>query len=229
MKPIILFLTALLVSACVIVLPPSQAYGKGSIDIGYKVEDSNTKSLNVHQKWNWEPESKDFQVETETNIYQTSVNGQDLTNRADGEYEFILNFNPEWYGIANMGFNFNENREIGDFRPHSGLGAGWKFFRTESWKMSHELTLTQMGTEEYSEIVWRNSTWIRYQHPDSKWSITNKYLMENGSDVHELTKNELIVSYKVTDNITYSMRDLYITDDAEEEYSVTYFSLGYKF
>jgi len=229
MNKMTIVLLAALVSACVIVLPPQGAYGKGSIDIGYKVEDSNTKSLNVHQKWNWEPESKDYQVETETNLYKTSVNGKDLTNRADGEYEFILNFNPKWYGIANMGFNYNENREIGDFRPHSGLGAGWKFFRNDRWKMSHELTLTQMGTEEYSELVWRNSTWVRYQHPDSKWSFTNKYLWENGSEVHELTKNEMIVSYQLSTNTTFKVRDLYITDDAEEEYSVTYMTLGYKF
>jgi hypothetical protein len=30
-------------------------------------------------------------------------------------------------------------------------------------------------------------------------------------------------------NTTFKVRDLYITDDAEEEYSVTYMTLGYKF
>ena len=228
MNKIIITTLAFLTSACVIVLP-YEAQGKGSIDIGYKVEDSNTKNLNVHQKWNWEPKDKDFQVETETNVYKTEVNGEKLTDRSDGEYEFILNFTPKWYGIANFGFNYNANRDIGDFRPHSGAGVGWKFFRTERWKMSHELTLTQMGTEEYSELVWRNSTWIRYKHPDSKWSFTNKYLWENGSNVHELTKNEMIVSYQLSTNTTFKVRDLYITDDAEEEYSVSYITLGYKF
>ena len=172
----------------------ASAKNKGSLDIGYKVEDSTTKNLNVHQKWSWEPEGKDFQIETETNLYKTQVAGKDLTNRSDGEYEFILNFTPTHYGIANFGFNHNENRDIGEFRPHTGIGWGWKFFRNDRWKMSHEVTLTQMGTEEYSELVWRNSTWVRYQHPDSKWSFTNKYLFENGSNVHELTKNEMIIS-----------------------------------
>ena len=228
MNKVTIVLLAALVSACVIVLPPQHAYGANYIKFGYKVEDSNTKSFNAHQKWNWEPEGKDFQLETETNVYKTQVAGEDLTDRADGEYEFILNFNPKHYGIANFGFNYNANRFIGEFRPHTGIGWGYKFFRNDSWKMSHEFTITQMGTEDYTELVWRNSTWIRYKHPHSPISITNKYLWENG-DYHELAKNQLSVDYHVSKNLMFSLNDLYISDDAEEEYSVTYISLGYKF
>ena len=217
---------ATVLSACVISFP-IEALGN-EIKLHYKVEDSTTKSLNFNQKWKYEPQGKDFQVETETNYYTTTVNGEKVTNRADGEYEFILPFNPKWYGIANMGFNYNANRLIGDFRPHSGVGFGYKFFRTNSWKMSHELTLTQMGTEDYTELVWRNSTWIRYKHPESPISITNKYLWENG-DLHELNKNELSVNYHLSKNLMFSLTDLYISDEAESEYSVTYISLGYKF
>ena len=219
---------AAVVSACVIVLPPQGAYGANYVKLGYKVEDSNTKSFNLHQKFVWEPEDKDFQVETETNVYKTQVEGVDLTDRADGEYEFILNFTPTVYGIANFGFNYNANRFIGEFRPHTGVGWGWKFFRNDKWKMSHEFTVTQMGTEDYTELVWRNSTWIRYKHPDSPVSITNKYLWENG-DYHELSKNQFSIDYHVSKNLMFSLNDLYISDDAEEEYSVTYVSLGYNF
>ena len=218
---------AAFVSACVIVIP-FEALGANYIKLGYKVEDSNTKSFNLHQKWNWEPEGKDFQAETETNVYRTQVEGVDLTDRADGEYEFILNFTEKHYGIANFGFNYNANRLIGEFRPHTGIGWGWKFFRNDRWKMSHEFTITQMGTEDYTELVWRNSTWIRYKHPDSPISITNKYLWENG-DFHELTKNQFSIDYHVSKNLMFSLNDLYISDDAEEEYSVTYISLGYNF
>jgi hypothetical protein len=156
------------------------------------------------------------------------VNGEDLTDRADGEYEFILNFTPRHYGIANFGFNYNANRLMAEFRPHTGVGWGYKFFRNDKWKMSHEFTITQMGTEDYTELVWRNSTWIRYKHPDSPISITNKYLWENG-DYHELTKNQFSIDYHVSKNLMFSLNDLYISDDSEEEYSVTYISLGYNF
>lgn len=227
MNKLTVVLLAALVSACVIVIP-FEALGANYIKLGYKVEDSNTKSLNAHQKWSWEPEDKDFQLETETNVYKTSVNGQDLTDRADGEYEFILNFTPKHYGIANFGFNYNANRLVGEFRPHTGIGWGYKFFRNDRWKMSHEFTITQMGTEDYTELVWRNSTWIRYKHPDSPVSITNKYLWENG-DYHELTKNQFSIDYHVSKNLMFSLNDLYISDDAEQEYSVTYISLGYNF
>ena len=216
---------AALLAACVI---PIEALGANYIKLGYKVEDSNTKNLNAHQKWSWEPEGKDFQLETETNVYQTSVNGKKLTDRADGEYEFILNFTEKHYGIANFGFNYNAHRLVGDFRPHTGVGWGYKFFRNDRWKMSHEFTVTQMGTEDYTELVWRNSTWIRYKHPDSPVSITNKYLYENG-DFHELNKNQFSIDYHVSKNLMFSLNDLYISDDAEEEYSVTYISLGYNF
>lgn len=216
---------AALLAACVI---PIEALGANYIKLGYKVEDSNTKNLNAHQKWSWEPEGKDFQLETETNVYQTSVNGKKLTDRADGEYEFILNFTEKHYGIANFGFNYNAHRLVGDFRPHTGVGWGYKFFRNDRWKMSHEFTVTQMGTEDYTELVWRNSTWIRYKHPDSPISITNKYLYENG-DFHELNKNQFSIDYHVSKNLMFSLNDLYISDDAEEEYSVTYISLGYNF
>ena len=222
-----LLLSALL-AACVIVIPFDTAYGANSIKIGYKVEDSNTKNINAHQKWTKEPEGKDFQFETETNIYYTEVENRVVTNRADGEYEFLLNFTDKHYGIANFGFNFNENRLIGDFRPHTGIGWGWKFFRNDKWKMSNEFTLTQMGTEQYTELVWRNSLWVRYKHPDSPASITNKYLWENGK-YHEMTKNQFSVDYHVSKNLMFSLNDLYISDDAEAEYSVTYISLGYNF
>ncbi|MGB1915663.1 MAG: DUF481 domain-containing protein [Paracoccaceae bacterium] len=224
-KAFVIFLATFL-TACVVWSGP--AFGKNYIKLGYKVEDSNTKNLNAHQKWAWEPEGKNFQLETETNVYQTSVNGKKITDRSDGEYEFILNFTPTVYGIANFGFNYNSNRMIGDFRPHTGVGWGWKFFRNDRWKMSHEFTVTQMGTEDYTELVWRNSTWVRYKHPDSPVSITNKYLWENG-DFHELTKNQFSIDYHVSKNLMFSLNDLYISDDAEEEYSVTYISLGYNF
>lgn len=224
-KAFVIFLATFL-TACVVWSGP--AFGKNYIKLGYKVEDSNTKNLNAHQKWAWEPEGKNFQLETETNVYQTSIDGRKITDRSDGEYEFILNFTPTVYGIANFGFNYNSNRMIGDFRPHTGVGWGWKFFRNDRWKMSHEFTVTQMGTEDYTELVWRNSTWVRYKHPDSPVSITNKYLWENG-DFHELTKNQFSIDYHVSKNLMFSLNDLYISDDAEEEYSVTYISLGYNF
>lgn len=226
MKKFIVIFLATFVTACVVWTGP--AFGKNYIKLGYKVEDSNTKNLNAHQKWAWEPEGKDFQLETETNVYQTSVNGKKLTDRADGEYEFILNFTEKHYGIANFGFNYNAHRLVGDFRPHTGVGWGYKFFRNDRWKMSHEFTVTQMGTEDYTELVWRNSTWIRYKHPDSPISITNKYLYENG-DYHELNKNQFSIDYHVNKNLMFSLNDLYISDDAEAEYSVTYISLGYNF
>lgn len=226
MKKFIVIFLATFVTACVVWTGP--AFGKNYIKLGYKVEDSNTKNLNAHQKWSWEPEGRDFQLETETNVYQTSVNGEKITDRSDGEYEFILNFTEKHYGIANFGFNYNSNRLIGDFRPHTGVGWGYKFFRNDRWKMSHEFTVTQMGTEDYTELVWRNSTWIRYKHPDSPISITNKYLYENG-DFHELNKNQFSIDYHVSKNLMFSLNDLYISDDAEEEYSVTYISLGYNF
>ena len=226
MKKAVVIFIATFLTACVVWTGP--AFGKNYIKLGYKVEDSNTKNLNAHQKWAWEPEGKNFQLETETNVYQTSVNGKKITDRSDGEYEFILNFTPTVYGIANFGFNYNSNRLIGDFRPHTGVGWGYKFFRNDKWKMSHEFTVTQMGTEDYTELVWRNSTWIRYKHPDSPVSITNKYLWENG-DFHELTKNQFSIDYHVSKNLMFSLNDLYISDDAEEEYSVTYISLGYNF
>jgi hypothetical protein len=219
-------IAGLTLASCTIYTTPAQS--ENYIKFGYKVEDSNTKSFNGHQKWAWEPEGKDFQLETETNIYKTAVNGEDLTDRADGEYEFILNFTDRHYGIANFGFNYNANRFIGEFRPHTGIGWGWKFFRNDKWKMSHEFTVTQMGTEDYSELVWRNSTWIRYKFVDSPISITNKHLRENG-DYHELSKNQFSIDYRVSKNIMFSLNDLYISDDAEEEYSVTYMSLGYTF
>ena len=226
MKKFFVIFLATFVTACVVWTGP--AFGKNYIKLGYKVEDSNTKNLNAHQKWSWEPEGRDFQLETETNVYQTSVNGEKITDRSDGEYEFILNFTEKHYGIANFGFNYNSNRLIGDFRPHTGVGWGYKFFRNDRWKMSHEFTVTQMGTEDYTELVWRNSTWIRYKHPDSPISITNKYLYENG-DFHELNKNQFSIDYHVSKNLMFSLNDLYISDDAEEEYSVTYISLGYNF
>lgn len=228
MNKLTIVLLAALVSACVIVVPFDTAHGANSIKLGYKVEDSNTKNINFHQKWTKEPEGKDFQFETETNVYYTEVENRVVTNRSDGEYEFILNFTPKHYGIANFGFNFNSNRLIGEFRPHTGIGWGYKFFRNDRWKMSNEFTLTQMGTEEYTELVWRNSTWIRYKHPNSPISITNKYLFENGK-FHELNKNQFSIDYNVSKNLMFSLNDLYISDDAEAEYSVTYISLGYKF
>jgi len=216
------------ISACVIVLPfEAQGKDSGSLSIGYKVEDSVGKNVNIHQKWNKELEK--FQFETETNFYYTTIGGVEKTNRGDGEYEVILPITKKHYAINNVGFNYNEFREVQKFRPHLGIGWGWKLFRNDRWKVSNELTLTQMGEAGFSEMVYRNSLWVRYKHPESRWTFTNKYLFENGSEQHELTKNELIVSYKLTENMNFSLRDLYITDDAEDEYSVTYMTLGYKF
>lgn len=221
---------------CAVFITHAEAKSKGSISVGYKVEDSVGKNINAHQKWN--KEFDNWQFETETNYYFTTTESYQerrhnenkvRTDRGDGEYEVILNLSEKHYAINNLGFNYNRFREVQKFRPHMGIGWGWKFFRNDRWKMSNELTLTQMGKEGFSEMVYRNSLWVRYKHPESKWTFTNKYLFENGSDVHKLTKNEMIVTYNLTKKTTFSVRDLYITDDAEEEYSVTYMTLGYKF
>ena len=205
---------------------PALAKESGSINIGYKVEDSVGKNINAHQKWNREYEQ--WQFETETNYYYTTIAGDEKTSRGDGEYEVILKLSEKHYAINNVGFNYNKFRETQKFRPHMGVGWGWKLYRDDRWKVSNEFTLTMMGIEGYSEMVYRNSLWVRFKHPESKWTFTNKYLFENGQE-HELTKNEFTASYKLTENLNFSLRDLYITDDAEEEYSVTYMTLGYKF
>ena len=44
-----------------------------------------------------------------------------------------------------------------------------------------------------------------------------------------MSKNQFSIDYHVSKNLMFSLNDLYISDDAEEEYSVTYVSLGYNF
>lgn len=214
-----------LIAGCVIVLP-LEALAGGSFKIGGKVEDSVGKNYNLSQ--NYSQEFEGWQIETETNYYYTENYGNEVTNRGDGEYEVIVTINPKHYAIGAIGFNYNRFREYGEFRPHHGVGWGWKIFKTDSIKVSNEFTINSMGTEDYAETVWRNSFWVRYKHPVSKVTFTNKYLYENG-DYHELNKNEFEVSYPLSDKVTFSLTDLYISDEAEQEYSITYFSLGYKF
>jgi len=212
-----------LVAGCVI---PLDALAKGSFKLGGKVEDSVGKNYNLSQSYSQEYEG--WQVETETNYYYTENYGKEVTSRGDGEYEVIVTINPKHYAIGAIGFNYNRFRLYGEFRPHHGVGWGWKLFKTDSIKVSNEFTINSMGTEDYAETVYRNSFWIRYKHPVSKVTFTNKYLVENGN-YHELTKNEFEVSYPLSDKVAFSLTDLYISDEAEQEYSITYFSLGYKF
>ena len=77
-------------------------------------------------------------------------------------------------------------------------------------------------------LNWSGETPLGFDTSILTVSITNKYLYENG-DYHELNKNNFSIDYHVNKNLMFSLNDLYISDDAEAEYSVTYISLGYNF
>jgi putative salt-induced outer membrane protein YdiY len=103
----------------------------------------------------------------------------------------------------------------------AAAGYGHKIIRTDTLKVSNEVSAGVMRTDTDTKPVLRNSLWIRYD--DKKYSFVNKMLLEYTDFMY--VRNQTELGYKVTNKVTFGIRNVY-TRNTQRDSNVTLLNLG---
>ncbi len=103
----------------------------------------------------------------------------------------------------------------------AAVGYGHKILRTDTLKVSNELSAGVMRTDTDTKPVLRNSLWVRYD--DKRYVFINKMLVEYTDFAY--VRNQTELGYKITNKVTFGLRHVY-TRNTERKSNVTLFNLG---
>lgn len=103
----------------------------------------------------------------------------------------------------------------------AAFGYGHKFIRTDTLRVSNEVSGGVMRTDTDTKPVLRNSLWIRYD--DKRYVFINKMLVEYTDFAY--VRNQTELGYKVTNKVTFGLRHVY-TRNVERKSNVTLLNLG---
>tara|TARA_Y100001937_G_scaffold39280_1_gene55873 strand:- start:2158 stop:2820 length:663 start_codon:yes stop_codon:yes gene_type:complete len=200
-KAVLFFIIA--VALLLITLPVS---AKGSAKFGLTQINSDSTTLKASVDHTWDNEIIDLVTETDY-VYKK----QDGLVKMD-KFSTILKANKDLtdklytFGVAS--YDSDHLRSSGD-RVVGGAGIGWKIFRNDNWKISHESSVAYLTTDIVSEAILRNSLWVFYKLQDNL-SITNKLLSELGTDTY--LRNETAINYSLTETVSIGFSNTYTED-----------------
>lgn len=103
----------------------------------------------------------------------------------------------------------------------AAVGYGHKILRTDTLKVSNEVSAGVMRTDTDTKPVLRNSLWVRYD--DKKYVFINKMLLEYTDFMY--VRNQTELGYKITNKVTIGLRNVY-TRNTQRNSNVTLFNLG---
>ncbi len=103
----------------------------------------------------------------------------------------------------------------------AAFGYGHKIIRTDTLRVSNEVSGGVMKTDTDTKPVLRNSLWIRYDN--KKYSFVNKMLLEYTDFMY--VRNQTELGYKVTNKVTFGIRNVY-TRNTQRDSNVTLLNLG---
>ncbi len=137
-------------------------------------------------------------------IYKKS-DGIEKTN--DFYFQFKENYelSDKSYVIGVAQLDYDKFRTAYDMRTVVGAGYGYKLLRTEKWKVSNEVSLAFLKSDN-NEVIVRNSLWATYKFSPN-FSLTNKLLYESGNDMY--LRNSTDLMYKLTDKISIGVGNTY--------------------
>lgn len=201
-KKAVLFI--LVVFTLVLITMP--AYGKGSAKFGLTQINSDSTTLSASIDQTWDNPIIDLVIETDY-VYKEQENLVKMD-----KFSTILKANKDltdkFYTFGVASYDSDKLRDTGD-RIVGGAGLGWKIFRNDNWKISHESSLAYLTTDFVDEAIFRNSLWIFYKLGENL-NVTNKLLSETGTDKY--LRNETSLNYSLTEKVSLGFSNTYTED-----------------
>ena len=120
---------------------------------------------------------------------------------------------PKHYIVGQITYDYDQTRPIQD-RYSVGLGWGYKLLRTSRFRASNELSFATLETNDFKEVVVRNSLWVFYNVSDNV-RFVNKFLYEEGNKSDQYYRNETGFDYAIEENFTIGISNIYTKDPIE--------------
>ena len=200
-KAVLYFIIA--VALLLITLPIS---AKGSAKFGLTQINSDSTTLKASVDQSWEFDIVDLVTELDY-VYKE----QDDIVKMD-KFSTIGKVNKDltekYYTFGVLSYDSDQARASGD-RVVGGAGIGWKIFRNDNWKVSHESSIAYLTNDAVSEAIFRNSLWVFYKLGDNL-NVTNKLLSETGTDNY--LRNETGLNYNLTETVSIGFSNTYTED-----------------
>lgn len=201
------------------------AVAETSLSVGGTILNSNSVSSNGRFETHRE-KGKHQEVYEASYLYQKE-SGEEVEKRFSVSGKNILSLDQKNYGFV-MGRYDYDHFNVYQQKLLSGLGWGYKIFRTPTTKMSNELSVGTLTNESGTSAVIRNSLWLR-QKLGSNTTFVNKFLIEQGKDTFIL--NRTSVAYALSNEWEVSVNHIYKRDKFARVMNdnLTTFEIGYKF
>ena len=199
---------------------PMNAKAGGKADLGGKFDDGDLYLI-TSVDYSWETDSEDVERDIEFDYRYQDKDDIRTTNKGLIAFKHRWEFHDKHYVFGLGRFDFNEFRPIRN-RTQGNVGWGYKILRTDTMKMSNELAMGLLHTDNGQEMIVRNSLWFFYKVAP-KISFTNKYLYEF-ADV-PLVRNETEFNYLLTDTLKVGIKNVYTEDPSSD--NIISFNLGY--
>lgn len=120
---------------------------------------------------------------------------------------------PKHYVLGQLVYDYDQTRPVQD-RYSIGFGWGYKLLRTEKFKASNELSFARLETNEFKEVMLRNSFWFSY-NITTNIRFINKFLYEEGDKSDQYYRNETSFDYVIKENFTIGISNIYTKDPIE--------------
>ena len=196
------------------------AWAGGKVDLGGRFDNSDLYLI-TSVDYTWETNSEAVERDIEFDFrYQDKADVR-TTNKGLIAFKHRWEFHKKHYVFGLGRYDFNEFRPIRN-RTQANVGWGCKILRTDTMKMSNELAMGLLHTDNGQEMIARNSLWFFYKLAP-KLDFTNKFLYE-ASNV-PLIRNETSFNYQLTDTIEISLKNVY-TEDPDDD-NILSFNIGY--
>lgn len=134
-------------------------------------------------------------------------------------------FDPKQYVFVDTRYDYNQFRGT----PSELIGAvgyGYKLVRTESTKISNEVSAGLLRNSTQTSPVIRNSLWVSHKFAP-KTNFTNKFLIEYTTTKRMFIRNQTEINYEITKNLTFGLKNMYVSDPVRN--NIGSFTLGVKF
>ena len=197
---------------------PVLATNTTKVNVGANLIDGSAlaSNINIEHKREHGPVQQEYEVE---HVYQDvprKLSRNDFYGFAKVNY--ALDQKNYLIGVARYEYNhYLRNQHI----AVAGAGVGHKIIRTNSLKVSNEVSGGVMRTDLDTRPVVRNSLWVRYD--DKKYSFTNKMMLEYTNFMY--VRNQTELGYKVANKVTVGLRHVY-TRNTQRVSNVTVLNLG---
>jgi len=173
-----------------------------------------------------------FDYLKENGLWQHALEGNyiyqersDIRVRNEGFFSFKENYalTDKGYAIGWLRYDYDELRNDSN-RTSLSIGYGYKLLRTDTTKISNEISLGQMHHNLGWQDVITNSLWFSHKVA-KRVTFVNKFLIDFADQQYIRNKTEL--NYQFDEGIILGVSNLYTKDPVID--NVTTFNIGASF